>query len=90
MTEQALDSLSVEAMTKFDIGDVLLLHRVGDVRPGEELVIIGVWSVHRAAAFAASEWLIEALKHRVPLWKKERRGDEAVWVEANTAGRAGS
>ncbi len=87
MTDQALADLATAAKAEYDIADVLLLHRVGEVRPGDELVVIGVWSPHRAAAFSACEWLIEQLKHRVPLWKKEFGPDGENWVVANTPGR---
>lgn len=87
MTERALADLATAATAEYEVADVLLLHRVGEVRPGDELVVIGVWSPHRAAAFAACEWLIEQLKHRVPLWKKEFGPHGENWVAANTAGR---
>lgn len=90
MTEGALHALAAEAVDKNGIDDVLLLHRVGNVHPGDELVVIGVWSPHRAAAFEACEWLIEQLKHRIPLWKKEFGPDGAAWVAANTLGRCGT
>jgi len=87
MTDRALSELASQAIADFAVADVLLLHRVGDVYPGDELVVIGVWSPHRAAAFTACEWLIEQLKHRVPLWKKEFGPDGSRWVAANTPGR---
>ena len=87
MSDTALAELASKASEKWPIDDVLLLHRVGEVLPGEVLVVIGVWAVHRAAAFAACEWLIEALKQDVPLWKKEFGPEGARWVGENTPGR---
>jgi len=86
MTENALDNLAQEANKKWDLIDLLLLHRVGEVFPGDPIVLVVVWSKHRAAAFDASRFLMEELKSRVPFWKKEFMGDNQRWVEKNTPG----
>lgn len=81
--EMALDqmrSLATEAITKFSIRDVALLHRLGRLEVGETSVLIVVASAHRGAAFDACRWLIDTLKKTVPIWKKEHFVDGAVWV----------
>ncbi|MFQ5993865.1 MAG: molybdenum cofactor biosynthesis protein MoaE [Acidiferrobacterales bacterium] len=84
MTEKHLREIGEQAHARWDIVDGLVIHRVGVLRPGDPIVLIVVWSVHRAAAFAACRYLIEELKSRAPFWKKETLDDEARWVEHNT------
>jgi molybdopterin synthase catalytic subunit len=86
MTERHLQRITEEAMGRWDIIDILILHRVGDLHPGEPIVLIAVWSAHRAAAFEACRFLIEDLKSRAPFWKKERLDAGFRWVEKNTPG----
>lgn len=81
--EMALDrmrSLAAEALTKFPVRDVALLHRLGRLEVGETSVLIVVASAHRGAAFDACRWLIDTLKKTVPIWKKEHFVDGAVWA----------
>lgn len=88
MTDKALVALAEEAKLTFDLQAVAIDHRVGHIDVGDAIVLIAVWASHRAAAFEANEWLIEALKHRVPLWKQETLSDgQKRWVNANTPGR---
>ena len=84
MTEKHLEQICAEAQQRWDILDVLLVHRVGEVRPNGPIVLVAVWSAHRAAAFEACRFLIEALKSRAPFWKKEQRNETTRWVEHNT------
>jgi len=84
MTEKHLREICAEAERQWDILDTLILHRVGEVRPGDPIVLVAVWSAHRAAAFEACRYLIEELKTRAPFWKKERIRESARWVEHNT------
>jgi molybdopterin synthase catalytic subunit len=86
MTERHLQRITEEAMGRWDIIDILVLHRVGELRPGDPIVLIAVWSAHRAAAFEACRFLIEDLKSRAPFWKKERLDTGFRWVEKNTPG----
>jgi molybdopterin synthase catalytic subunit len=86
MTERHLQRITEEAMGRWDIIDILILHRVGELRPGDPIVLIAVWSAHRAAAFEACRFLIEDLKSRAPFWKKERLDMGFRWVEKNTPG----
>lgn len=73
-------SLATEAIVKFPIRDVALLHRLGRLEVGETSVLIVVASAHRGAAFDACRWLIDTLKKTVPIWKKEHFVDGAVWA----------
>lgn len=82
MTRKALAELVTEARTQWSLGRVGLIHRVGSLYPGDQIVWVGVTSPHRADAFAACEYLMDALKTRAPFWKKEARADGDHWVEA--------
>lgn len=84
MTEKHLQQICVDARRQWNILDVLIVHRIGEVHPNDPLVLVAVWSAHRAAAFDACRYLIEELKTRVPFWKKEQRGAVTHWVEHNT------
>lgn len=85
MTEKYLNKISEEAAKKWDILDSLIVHRVGDMLPNDPIVLVAVWSAHRAAAFDASRYLMEELKSRAPFWKKENLTKEQErWVEKNT------
>lgn len=86
MTEKHLREISDEARRRWDVLDVLIVHRVGDIRPNDPIVLVAVWSAHRAAAFEAGRYLIEELKARAPFWKKEQLTEGTRWVERNTPG----
>jgi len=80
MAVAAMNSLRDEAMEKFDIMDVRIIHRVTTVHAGDQIVLIVVGAEHRKPAFAACEWLIDELKKRVPIWKKETTPQGNSWV----------
>ncbi|WP_448507714.1 molybdenum cofactor biosynthesis protein MoaE [Immundisolibacter sp.] len=85
MTERALAGIAGEAQTCWPVNELLIVHRVGPIGPGDAIVLTAAWSAHREAAFAACRYLIEELKHRAPFWKKEALGDGASrWVARNT------
>jgi len=84
MTENYLKKISEEAESKWDLLDSLIIHRVGEMRPNDPIVLVAVWSAHRAAAFDASRYLMEELKSRAPFWKKETLPDKTRWVKKNT------
>lgn len=84
MTEKHLQAIADEAMQKWGLLDVVILHRVGEVMPNDAIVLVAVWSAHRAAAFDASRYLMEELKSRAPFWKKEQLDSKTRWVEQNT------
>ena len=86
MTEKQLGLIVEEAFAKWSLLDALLLHRVGELRPQEPIVLVAVWSAHRKDAFEACRFLMEALKSRAPFWKKEQLDSGHRWVEKNTKG----
>ena len=80
MAEKAMQALSDEAMQRFDIIAVRMVHRVTMVHAADQIVLIVVGADHRKPAFEACEWLIDTLKQRVPIWKKETTPDGDSWV----------
>jgi molybdopterin synthase catalytic subunit len=76
-----MNQLAAQAVERFGVRDVALLHRLGRLRVGETSVLIVVASAHRGAAFEACRWLIDTLKKQVPIWKKETFVDGAVWAD---------
>lgn len=81
--EMALDQmrkLAEEAVIRFNVRDVTMVHRLGRLEVGETSILIAVASAHRGAAFDACRWLIDTLKQQVPIWKKEVFVDGAVWA----------
>lgn len=81
MALSQMRALAAEALEKFKIRDVTILHRLGRLEVGETSVFIAVASAHRGAAFDACRWLIDTLKKTVPIWKKEHFIDGAVWAD---------
>jgi molybdopterin synthase catalytic subunit len=81
MAEKEMSDLRDKAMEKFNLEDVTIIHRIGSLSPGDNIVLIAVASGHRKEAFAGAEFLIDELKKVVPLWKKEILEDGEVWVE---------
>lgn len=81
MTEKALEEISNLAIERWDIDDLAIIHRVGQLKPGENIVMVVVISAHRKEAFYACEFLMDYLKTKAPFWKKEitKQGEE--WVE---------
>jgi molybdopterin synthase catalytic subunit len=81
MALEQMRALAAEALTRFAVRDVVLVHRLGRLEIGETSVLIAVASAHRGAAFDACRWLIDTLKKTVPIWKKEHFVDGAVWAD---------
>ena len=85
MTDNYLQEISARAAEQWPIMDSLIVHRVGKLQPDDPIVLVAVWSAHRAVAFDACRFLIEQLKVRAPFWKRETlENGEARWVEKNT------
>jgi molybdopterin synthase catalytic subunit len=82
MTEKALQVIVREACERWDLFDALVVHRVGELKPADRIVLVVVASQHRHEAFAACEFIIDFLKTRAPFWKKERTANGEHWVEA--------
>lgn len=88
MTERHLEDICVEAARRWPVRDCLVLHRAGEIRIGEAIVLVAVWSAHRGEAMDACRFIIEDLKARAPFWKQERARGRVRWVEQNTPGYA--
>lgn len=86
MSEKYLANISEVAQQRWDVLETFIVHRVGRLVPNETIVLVAVWSVHRAEAFAACRYLIEELKSHAPFWKKEQFGRTERWVVDNTPG----
>jgi molybdopterin synthase catalytic subunit len=82
MTESAIEAMIDEAQRRFDIRAVRVVHRVGLLQPGEQIVLVAVSSAHRGTAFQACEFLMDYLKTQAPFWKKETTPEGANWVDA--------
>lgn len=82
MTERVLDDIVVAAGQRFAVLDVVLIHRYGRLAPGEQIVLVAVAATHRAAAFAACEFIVDYLKTEAPFWKQEKGAAGARWVAA--------
>ena len=82
MTEKALEAIVTEAKGRWDIYEALVIHRVGPLKPCDQIVLVAVTSAHRGEAFAACEFIMDYLKTRAPFWKKEATPDGGRWVDA--------
>jgi molybdopterin synthase catalytic subunit len=82
MTQKALQAIENEAKTRWDIIDTLIIHRVGSLKPLDQIVLVAVTSAHRGEAFKACEFIMDYLKTSAPFWKKEATNQGERWVEA--------
>lgn len=82
MTEKSLAAVVDDASTHWALLGVTVIHRVGRLLPGDPIVLVAVASSHRGEAFAACEFIMDALKTRAPFWKKEETPEGERWVEA--------
>lgn len=88
MTESAIAGIEAEAVARWDLRAVLIVHRFGPMAPGETIMMVATAARHRAAAFEAAEFLMDYLKSRAPFWKKEIGPDGARWVDARDSDEA--
>ena len=82
MTEKALEEIVAEARSRWQIIDATVIHRVGELKPLDQIVLVVVVGEHRGEAFAACEFLMDYLKTRAPFWKKEQTPEGTRWVDA--------
>jgi molybdopterin synthase catalytic subunit len=82
MTEAALTEIAEQAMSRWALGDLLVIHRYGRLVPGEMIMMVATASRHRKDAFEAAEFLMDYLKSRAPFWKREITATGAAWVPA--------
>lgn len=83
MTEKALQAIADQAQSRWNVAEVLIIHRIGTLNPNDQIVLVAVSSAHRGEAFQACEFVMDYLKTDAPFWKKEvLRSGESRWVEA--------
>jgi len=85
MTEKALGGIVAEAKARWRIYDATVIHRIGELQPADQIVLVAVSSAHRGEAFAACEFIMDYLKTRAPFWKKEQTPAGERWVEARAS-----
>lgn len=85
MTERAIEEIIGQARGRWKIHDALVVHRVGTLKPMDQIVLVIVTSGHRGDAFAACEFVMDYLKTRAPFWKKEKTSEGARWVDARVS-----
>jgi molybdopterin synthase catalytic subunit len=85
MTEKSIEAMIDAARGRFDIRGARVVHRVGRLLPGEQIVLVAVSSAHRGQAFQACEFIMDYLKTQAPFWKKETTPEGARWVDARVA-----
>ncbi len=85
MTERALEAIEAEARRRWQLSDVLVIHRYGRMLPGEPIVLVATASAHRASALDACAFLIDWLKTKAPFWKREETAEGERWVEARAS-----
>lgn len=83
MTEKALSDICQQALDRWPLQKVRVIHRIGDLNIGDQIVFVGVTSAHRGASFEACEFIMDFLKTKAPFWKKEKiADDEQRWIES--------
>lgn len=82
MTEKALKAHRDQAVARFSLSDAFVIHRYGELAPGDVIMMVATAAPHRKDAFEAAEFLMDYLKSRAPFWKKETGPDGESWVEA--------
>jgi molybdopterin synthase catalytic subunit len=82
MTEQSIEAIIVQAKARWPLFDALVIHRVGPLKPMDQIVLVATTAAHRGEAFAACEFIIDYLKIEAPFWKKEQTPQGARWVDA--------
>jgi molybdopterin synthase catalytic subunit len=82
MTEKALQGIAEKAQAQWQIADLAIIHRIGALKPADQIVMVSVLSAHRGDAFASCEFIMDYLKTDAPFWKKETSEQGSKWVEA--------
>ena len=88
LTQQAIAGIGADAVARFALTDVAIVHRYGALAPGEAIVFVAAAAPHRRAAFDAVDYVMDRLKTEAPFWKREHREDGAHWLEARDSDRA--
>lgn len=88
MTEKALADIVAQACARWDVLAWRVIHRVGELHAGDQIVYVGIASTHRGDAFAAAEFIMDYLKTRAPFWKKQHTAEGAQWIESRSTDEA--
>lgn len=81
MTEKSLRDIVTEARSRWDLQRVAVIHRIGQLNTGDEIVLVGVSSAHRGDAYHANEFIMDYLKTKAPFWKREKTTEGERWIE---------
>lgn len=81
MTETAIKEICTEAETRWQLSAIRVIHRIGELHTGEQIVLVAVSAAHRAEAFSGAEFIMDELKTRATFWKKEIRSDGEYWLD---------
>lgn len=87
-TERSLEDIAADAGARFEVSDIRVVHRCGEVAPGEAIVFVAVAAPHRRAAFEAADYLMDRLKTEAAFWKREDGPDGSRWIEPTDQDRA--
>lgn len=85
MTERALDDITQRAKKRWQVIELVVVHRIGEFKPGDQIVLVIAAAAHRGSAFSACEFVMDYLKTEAPFWKKETTSDGQRWVEARAS-----
>jgi molybdopterin synthase catalytic subunit len=88
MTERSIQTIIDQAKARWTVFDALVIHRVGELQPADQIVLVVVTGAHRGEAFAACEFIMDYLKTQAPFWKKEYTPEGERWVEARASDQA--
>jgi molybdopterin synthase catalytic subunit len=88
MTEKSLEKIAADATARWNVFDTLIIHRVGELAPLDQIVLVAVTSAHRGEAFAACEFIMDFLKTQAPFWKREATPQGERWVDARVSDEA--
>jgi molybdopterin synthase catalytic subunit len=81
MTEGSIEQIAEAGAARFQVSDVLVVHRCGEIRPGEAIVFVATASPHRGEAFACADYLMDRLKTEAAFWKREEGAGESRWID---------
>jgi molybdopterin synthase catalytic subunit len=87
-TDAEIERMAEAARARFSLHDLLIVHRIGEIAPGEAIVFVATAAAHRRAAFEAADHLMDYLKSRAPFWKKEHGPDGSRWIEPTDQDRS--
>lgn len=85
LTQKVVRQIGEDARARFQLLDIIIVHRHGKLQAGEPIVFVGAAAAHRRAAFGAVDYVMDRLKTEAPFWKRERTGDGARWIEARAS-----